>query len=169
MLQEDALEEAEDAAAEESGAMAASRAGRRAVARVATVSQFASLFNGAQIQSGDEGSGMRVFINPDNGVEVKSILFDGKEMLGEYEENQSVLLPKESNGTLKIITSYNPNAINDIESEGESAVRVEGGNIIAPEGSEVLDLNGRRVTASNLRPGIYIVRIPRGKAVKVRL
>ena len=59
--------------------------------------------------------------------------------------------------------------IDSIESEGESAVRVEGGNIIAPEGSEVFDLSGRRVTASNLRPGIYIVRIPGGKAVKIRL
>ena len=59
--------------------------------------------------------------------------------------------------------------IDEVDSEGESAVRVEDGNIIAPEGSEVFDLNGRRVKATNLPSGIYIVRIPVGKAVKVRL
>ena len=57
--------------------------------------------------------------------------------------------------------------IDVVDSEGESAVRVEGGNIIAPEGSEVFDLNGRRVKATNLPSGIYIVRIPGGKAVKI--
>ncbi|MBD5257042.1 MAG: leucine-rich repeat protein [Bacteroides sp.] len=59
--------------------------------------------------------------------------------------------------------------IDEVDSEGESAVRVDGGNIIAPEGSEVFDLNGRRVAACGLRPGIYIVRIPGGKAVKIRV
>ena len=65
--------------------------------------------------------------------------------------------------------ALSPTGIDNIESETERAVRVEDGNIIAPEGSEVYDLNGRRVAASGLRPGIYIVRIPGGKAVKVRL
>ena len=59
--------------------------------------------------------------------------------------------------------------IDGVESEGESAVRVEGGCIIAPEGSEVFDLSGRRVSVTGLRPGIYIVRIPGGKAVKIRV
>ena len=65
--------------------------------------------------------------------------------------------------------ALSPTSIDDIESEGESAVRVEGGNIIAPEGSEVFDLSGRRVSVTGIRPGIYIVRIPGGRAVKVRL
>ena len=54
--------------------------------------------------------------------------------------------------------------------EGDSAgVRVEGNAIVAPEGSKVYDLSGREVTPTSLNPGIYIVRIPGGKAVKVRV
>ena len=54
--------------------------------------------------------------------------------------------------------------------EGDSTgVRVEGNAIIAPEGSKVYDLSGREVTPSALTPGIYIVRIPGGKAVKVKV
>ncbi|MDE5822863.1 MAG: leucine-rich repeat protein [Paramuribaculum sp.] len=60
-------------------------------------------------------------------------------------------------------------AIDSIGSDANRAVRVEGNCIIAPEGSELFDLSGRRVAASGLRPGIYIVRIPGGKAVKIRL
>lgn len=59
--------------------------------------------------------------------------------------------------------------IEDVKADKESAVRVEGGNIIAPEGSEVFDLSGRSVSVTGIRPGIYIVRIPGGRAVKVRL
>ena len=53
--------------------------------------------------------------------------------------------------------------------EDESAVRVDGDSIIAPEGSEVYDLSGRRVNPAGLASGIYIVRVPGGKAVKVRV
>lgn len=54
--------------------------------------------------------------------------------------------------------------------EGDSAgVRVDGNAIIAPEGSKVYDLSGREVTPSALTPGIYIVRIPGGRAVKVKV
>ena len=59
--------------------------------------------------------------------------------------------------------------IDGIDSEGERAVRVEAGNIIAPEGSEVFDLSGRRVKPTNLPNGIYIVRIPGGKTMKIKL
>ncbi|MDE5689017.1 MAG: chitobiase/beta-hexosaminidase C-terminal domain-containing protein [Paramuribaculum sp.] len=53
--------------------------------------------------------------------------------------------------------------------EGESEVRVDGDSIIAPQGSEVYDLSGRRVNPTGLAGGIYIVRTPGGKAVKVRI
>jgi hypothetical protein len=63
-----------------------------------------------------------------------------------------------------------PTDINGIDSEErEDAIRAEGGSIIAPEGSEVYDISGRRVSATGLRAGIYIVRIPGGKAVKVKV
>ena len=59
--------------------------------------------------------------------------------------------------------------IEGIEGEGSGSVRVDGSDIIAPEGSEVFDLNGRRVNPTGLESGVYIVRTPSGKAVKVRL
>ncbi|MDE5744468.1 MAG: Ig-like domain-containing protein, partial [Paramuribaculum sp.] len=58
--------------------------------------------------------------------------------------------------------------IYSIDSEG-CKVRIEGGNIIAPEGSEVFDLTGRRVKPSGLHVGIYLIRTPDGKTVKIRL
>ncbi|MDE5836500.1 MAG: chitobiase/beta-hexosaminidase C-terminal domain-containing protein [Paramuribaculum sp.] len=57
----------------------------------------------------------------------------------------------------------------DSDSRDDNEVRVEGGNIIAPEGSQVFDINGRRVNAEGLRRGIYIVRIPGGKGIKVKV
>ncbi|MDE5688065.1 MAG: hypothetical protein K2I18_05500 [Paramuribaculum sp.] len=53
--------------------------------------------------------------------------------------------------------------------DASSSVRVDGNDIIAPEGSEVYDLSGRRVNPNGLAGGIYIVRTPDGKAVKVRI
>lgn len=69
-------------------------------------------------------------------------------------------------GFCSVTVTASPTGIDEIEGE-EAQVRAEGGNIIAPEGSHVFDLNGRRVAATNLLSGIYIVRIPSGKAVKV--
>ena len=57
----------------------------------------------------------------------------------------------------------------DSDIRDDNEVRVEGGNIIAPEGSQVFDINGRRVNAEGLRRGIYIVRIPGGKGIKVKV
>ena len=78
---------------------------------------------------------------------------------------------KEANKEPGKVANYNvwyaPSGIGVIESNGENAVRIEGGNIIAPEGSEVFDLNGRRVASKGLRSGIYIVHIPGGKSLKV--
>jgi hypothetical protein len=63
-----------------------------------------------------------------------------------------------------------PTDIDGIDSERkEDEIRAEGSDIIAPEGSEVFDITGRRVNATGLRAGIYIVRTPGGKAVKVKV
>ncbi|MDE5838421.1 MAG: chitobiase/beta-hexosaminidase C-terminal domain-containing protein, partial [Paramuribaculum sp.] len=67
---------------------------------------------------------------------------------------------------------YVPTGIDGIDSDrtDSDAVRAEGGNIIAPEGSEVYDLTGRRVNPTGLRRGIYIVRVPGAeKAVKIKV
>ncbi|MDE7452005.1 MAG: chitobiase/beta-hexosaminidase C-terminal domain-containing protein, partial [Paramuribaculum sp.] len=67
--------------------------------------------------------------------------------------------------------SYIPTGIDGIDSDRDEsdAVRAEGGNIIAPEGSEVYDITGRRVATTCLRSGIYIVKVPGAKAVKVKV
>lgn len=60
--------------------------------------------------------------------------------------------------------------IDGIGNDGDAdRVRVEGDSIIAPDGSEIFDISGRRVSADGLRKGIYIVRTPDGKAVKVMI
>lgn len=50
--------------------------------------------------------------------------------------------------------------------EDEVKVYVSGGNIVAPEGAEIYNLNGVRVSGENATSGIYIVRVG-SKAVKV--
>ncbi|MDE6049085.1 MAG: Ig-like domain-containing protein [Paramuribaculum sp.] len=69
--------------------------------------------------------------------------------------------------TCQVTVVAKSTGIEGIENDGDKAVRVEGGSIIDPEGSEVFDLTGRRVKPEGLRSGIYIVRIPGAKAVKV--
>ena len=62
-----------------------------------------------------------------------------------------------------------PTGIDGIGADSSDSVRVEGGSIIAPEGSAVFDITGRRVNATGLRAGIYIVRTADGNAVKVKI
>ncbi|MDE5838862.1 MAG: chitobiase/beta-hexosaminidase C-terminal domain-containing protein, partial [Paramuribaculum sp.] len=66
---------------------------------------------------------------------------------------------------------YVPTGIDGIDSDrtDNDAVRTEGNTIIAPEGSEIYDINGRRVNATGLSRGIYIVRIPGAAAVKIKV
>ena len=62
-----------------------------------------------------------------------------------------------------------PTGIDGIGADSSDSVRVEGNSIIAPEGSAVFDITGRRVNATGLRAGIYIVRTADGKSVKVKI
>jgi len=62
-----------------------------------------------------------------------------------------------------------PTGIDGIGADSIDSVRVEGNSIIAPEGSAVFDITGRRVNATGLRAGIYIVRTADGKSVKVKI
>ena len=52
------------------------------------------------------------------------------------------------------------------EAEETEPIGISGGDIIAPEGMTVYDLNGRPVEGRGLRPGIYVVA-GNGRAVKV--
>ena len=59
--------------------------------------------------------------------------------------------------------------IDGVDADRQESVRAEGNDIVAPAGSEVYDIAGRRVRPTGLASGIYIVRTPDGKAVKVRI
>lgn len=63
--------------------------------------------------------------------------------------------------------SYKVSGIGSLSADGAAGVAVEGNDIVAPEGSVVFDITGRRVGLTGLRRGIYIVRLPDGAAVKV--
>ena len=60
-------------------------------------------------------------------------------------------------------------AIEGVEVEADVAVSVCGAEIVAPEGSVIFDLKGRAMRATKLPAGVYIVRTPSGKTVKVTI
>ena len=104
----------------------------------------------------------------------------GKKYQGEFEMPEGGIIfaiLMEAGKAPGKVANYNvwflPSGIDGIDSDrtDSDAVRAEGGNIIAPEGSEVYDLGGRKVGANGLRRGIYIVRLPgstRGIKIKVQ-
>ena len=128
-----------------------------------------------------ESTTLKAIITPENATDKSVKWSSSDETVASVDASGLVTAIKVGTATITATTSNGLTAsctvtvkaksagIDGIESETVSAVRVEGGNIIAPEGSEVFDLSGRRVSATSLRPGIYIVRIPGGKAVKIRL
>ncbi|MDE5745149.1 MAG: leucine-rich repeat protein [Paramuribaculum sp.] len=82
----------------------------------------------------------------------------------------AVITASTSNGltaTCAVTVKAKPAGIDGVEGDDENVVSVDGGNIIAPEGSEVFDLNGRKVKPERLHPGIYIVRVPGSRSIKV--
>ena len=128
-----------------------------------------------------ESTTLKAIITPENATDKKVTWSSSDEAVATVDATGLVTALKTGTTTITATTSNGltasctvtvkakPAGIDGIDSEGDDTVRVEGGNIIAPEGSEVFDLSGRRVTASGLRSGIYIVRIPGAKAVKIRI
>ena len=154
MLKEDALEEAMRESSADPALQTRSRERRLNQTRAAAEGRiFATLFDGAQIQTGSEGTGTRIFINPNEGVKVTSIKYGDKELISEY-KNNSVLLPAGTQGTLVIKTTEGYTGVDQLPAqEFDGPV-------------EVFDLNGVKVsdTTENLAKGIYVVR--QGSAVK---
>lgn len=58
-------------------------------------------------------------------------------------------------------------AVDNIQTENDAPIVIDGRNIIVPEGGMVYDLNGRCVSGKELSPGIYVVVKANGDAVKV--
>ncbi len=159
LLTEDALEEAAEAAALEQGDEPAQdvrrRSARRGAARAKTATgrQFAALFDGAQIQTGNESSATRIFVTPHEGVNILSILYNDEEMLDKMDGN-SLLLPKGAKGSLKIVTDGT--AVNPVDPGEQGGIH----DIVIEQGVEVYDLRGVKVgnTTEGLPHGVYIVR-----------
>ena len=106
-------------------------------------------------------------LTPENGI-----LYTTPIELTEGSRVMAILVEKgKAAGELAdIFVTVTPAEIDGIDADrAEEAVSVSGNDIVAPEGSMVFDLMGRRVNATSLRTGIYIVRTPAGKAVKVRI
>lgn len=57
--------------------------------------------------------------------------------------------------------------VTDVSSEGSKEVFVGGNTIVAPAGSTVYDTNGMQFDPANPAKGLFIVRLPDGKAVKI--
>ena len=172
MLKEDAIEEAQELAsveheqADDPTQIALCRVARRAEARTNTNRSFASLFDGAQIQTGDAGSGTRIFLNPEEGIRITSVMFDGVEMINELEEN-SLLLPAKSNGPLVIRTDYeetNPGLGIEIVSFDNVCVTVEG-CLIKVSGLP----DGCKVKLCGLDGVIYYSTISNGVELEMRV
>lgn len=143
MLEEDALEEAAEEAAKEQTDEPAEiiqhRIARRAAARKATTDGkcFAALFNGGQIQTGTEGTGTRIFVNPKPGVKVTSILFNGKEMLSELDGN-SLVLPAGGNGSL-VIRTDKPDTITTVTANNKVTeyYNLQGIRVMHPQSGQI--------------------------------
>ena len=72
--------------------------------------------------------------------------------------------------SIDMLIGATPAEIDGIDADrAEEVVSVSGNDIVAPEGSMIFDLMGRRVNPTSLRTGIYIVRTPAGKTFKVRI
>ncbi|MDE6339643.1 MAG: leucine-rich repeat domain-containing protein [Muribaculaceae bacterium] len=153
MLKDDALEEAEEAAAkgdqQTPKEFAAQRAARRAAQRSQTSDGlcFARLFDGAQIMTGIDTSKTRIFINPEEDVNLVSVTYNGKEMISQMEGN-SLLLPANLQGELVILT----------DAPANSGVNIE--YVSSEDREEIYTLNGVKVFGGldSLSPGVYIVR-----------
>lgn len=60
-----------------------------------------------------------------------------------------------------------PAKLDIVDLNREDGVVVCGRDIVAPDGSEVYTVGGRRSGLSNLASGVYVVRTPDGRATKV--
>ena len=63
----------------------------------------------------------------------------------------------------------NPTAIDVAEADSAASVRVEGNDIVAPEGSMFYSLAGVENGGVALCPGVYVVVLPGGGAVRVAI
>ena len=145
------LEEAETPSEEEEPA--AVRARKTARAANANGSNFARLFNGAQLASPTTEKGTRVFINPKEGSILKNVFYNDVDMTSQMEGN-SLVLPGRATGSLRIVTADTVTGLDDAVIEGTEATTCNAYDTMGR-----LIYSGERARLeSSVAPGIYIVR-----------
>ncbi len=78
------------------------RAARRTAREALTSGRhYAKVFNGASVNSAGSGKGNRVFINLKPGQELEAVLFNGRDITADLDDN-SLLLPADAQGKLEI-------------------------------------------------------------------
>lgn len=112
-------------------------------AEIGNGSRYARVFDASTICMAERGSGLRLFLNPAKGYAVSKVLLNGADVTRQMEGNTLFLEPGTS-GTLEILSAVS----------GVEAVEQED-----PETPvEYFTLDGLRVSADSLVPGIYIRR-----------
>lgn len=125
----------------------------RNVVRAATAdgSNYARLFNGAQLATPTTDKGTRVFINPQAGYVLKNVLYNNVDMTSQMEGN-SIVLPGAATGNLRIVGSLS--GLDDVVTEG---VEISTCNAYDTMGRLVFSGERSRLESSVI-PGLYIVK-----------
>ena len=136
------------------------RARRASDNALLTGKYYASLFDGASLNTSGYGKGNRVFLNLKPEQELEAVLLNGNDISYMLDDNNSLVLPADAAGSLVIRTK------GDITDSVESAV------IDMDENIDAFNISGLRVFSGKRcdfypTEGIYILRSESGKTVKV--
>lgn len=124
-------------------------------------------YNGPKSQTGQIASNEWVKMMELNGNAIKERVIDcleGRNYVYAYTASSQTYF-KNSNA-IAVVYDYGVNSVADIEAD-DVAIKVNGRDIIAPSGAEIFTTAGQRVSGSDLIPGIYVVRLLNGQAIKV--
>ncbi|MDE5902464.1 MAG: hypothetical protein K2H21_04520, partial [Muribaculaceae bacterium] len=138
----------------------AARAVRTSRNALSTGKYFASLFNGASLNTPGTGRGNRIFLNLKPEDELEAILVNGNDITDLLDENNSLLLPADAAGALEIRMVSNVNT------------SVAAVTIAADEYVDAYDISGICVYSGArdaFRPnsGFYVLRARSGATVKI--
>lgn len=147
VLEEEVEEEVEEP---ETPAQVRRQARRAAQSSLLSGAHFARLFDGATLGSSDDSKGTRIFINLKPGVVLRGVLYNGKDVMSEMEDNS--LLLRGANGTLKIMTENTMGDLTEIATEADAPCTVYNiAGLVVFEGM-------RSAVADVLPAGVYVVK-----------
>lgn len=126
------------------------QARRAAQSSLLSGAHFARLFDGATLGSSDDSKGTRIFINLKPGAVLRSVLYNGKDVMSEMVDNS--LLLRGANGTLKIMTENT--SVDLIEGAAEADAPCTVYNMAG----QVVFEGMRSAAADVLAAGVYVVK-----------